>query len=832
MANIHIFLSTVSAEFRSYRDALRHDLDRPNVAVKVQEDFIASGTETLDKLDDYIRQCDAVIHLVGDMSGAGANATAVAAIRQRYTDLAQRLPVLAAFLIPGAPALSYTQWEAWLALYHRKRLIIAVPQEGAPRHEYYILDPAQRAGQQAHLERLASTGRYPEISFANADRLAVGMLRSKLQDILALAGVVTKLINLPYLSIGDLFKGREAMLGNLNQRFGSVPESVATPVAARVLNGLGGVGKTRLALEYAWKRAREYTAMLFVTADSPESLQRNLAALCGPSILNLPEQGEMDQDTQRNAVVAWLRQHPGWLLILDNIDSEEAATAAEALLPHLTGGHALLTTRLGNWSGSMAALPLDVLSPEAAVDFLLARTADKHRAQPDDPDAARSVAEELGRLALALEQAGAYIAQRRLSFTAYLTEWQHQRDKVLDWFDPRLMQYPGSVAITWQTSFARLGEPARRLLQRLAWLAPEPIPESLLEVALPDAGEADRADLFGALAELESYSLATRAADTPTFSVHRLVQEVTRRSQRSDPAHAALVEALQWLDHAFVGNPQDVRTWPVLVPLAPHVQAVAAQADAAGLAEPTARLLNELALLYKTQGQYTQAGPLCQRALAIKKKTLGPEHPDVALSLNNLALLYHAQGRYAQAKPLHQRALAIREKALGPDHPDVAQSLNNLALLYDSQGRYAQAEPLYQRALAIWEKALGPDHPDVATSLNNLASLYYSQGQYTQTEPLYQRALTIWEKTLGPDHPDVVLSQNNLAALYDSQGRYAQAEPLYQRALAIWETTLGPEHPHVAQSLGNIAALYRKRGRDEEAAALDERAAAIRALQR
>ena len=145
MANIHIFLSTVSAEFRSYRDALRHDLDRPNVAVKVQEDFIASGTETLDKLDDYIRQCDAVIHLVGDMSGAGANATAVAAIRQRYTDLAQRLPVLAAFLIPGAPALSYTQWEAWLALYHRKRLIIAVPQEGAPRHEYYILDPRPSA---------------------------------------------------------------------------------------------------------------------------------------------------------------------------------------------------------------------------------------------------------------------------------------------------------------------------------------------------------------------------------------------------------------------------------------------------------------------------------------------------------------------------------------------------------------------------------------------------------------------------------------------------------------------------------------------------------------
>ena len=302
MVHIHIFLSTVSAEFRSYRDALRRDLDRPNVTVKVQEDFIATGTETLDKLDDYIRQCDAVIHLVGDMTGAWANATAVATIQQRYPDLAQRLPVLDPFLKLGAPALSYTQWEAWLALYHHKRLIIAVPQDGAPRDADYILDPVQRDAQQAHLKRLAKIERYPESHFANADRLAVDMLRSKLHDILALAGGVTKAVNLPFLSIGDLFKGREAMLDDLSQSFGLIPETRSTPVVARVLNGLGGVGKTRLALEYAWRRAGEYTAMLFVTADSPEALQRNLAALCGPTILNLPEQGGR---TRAGSITQW-----------------------------------------------------------------------------------------------------------------------------------------------------------------------------------------------------------------------------------------------------------------------------------------------------------------------------------------------------------------------------------------------------------------------------------------------------------------------------------------------------------------------------------------------
>jgi hypothetical protein len=133
MKDVKIFLSTVTDEFGSYRDALRRSLDRQNVTVKAQEDFIATGTETLDMLDEYIRQCDVVIHLVGDMIGAMAQAPSVALIRQRYPDFGERLPPLASFLEPGGPLLSYTEWEAWLALYHQRRLIIAVPESGAQR---------------------------------------------------------------------------------------------------------------------------------------------------------------------------------------------------------------------------------------------------------------------------------------------------------------------------------------------------------------------------------------------------------------------------------------------------------------------------------------------------------------------------------------------------------------------------------------------------------------------------------------------------------------------------------------------------------------------------
>jgi CHAT domain-containing protein/tetratricopeptide (TPR) repeat protein len=237
--------------------------------------------------------------------------------------------------------------------------------------------------------------------------------------------------------------------------------------------------------------------------------------------------------------------------------------------------------------------------------------------------------------------------------------------------------------------------------------------------------------------------------------------------------------------------------------------------------------LNYLAVLYGNQGRYADAEPLYKRSLAIWEKSLGRDHPYVALSLNNLAVLYGKQGRYADAEPLHKRSLAIREKALGRDHPDVAQSLDNLAVLYRNQGRYADAEPLYKRSLAIREKALGRDHPDVALSLNNLAVLYRSQGRYADAEPLYKRSLAIWEKSLGPDHPDVAQSLYNLAALYSDQGRYADAEPLYKRSLAIREKSLGPDHPDVARSLNNLAVLYVTQGRYADAEPLYKRSLAI-----
>jgi tetratricopeptide (TPR) repeat protein/CHAT domain-containing protein len=263
------------------------------------------------------------------------------------------------------------------------------------------------------------------------------------------------------------------------------------------------------------------------------------------------------------------------------------------------------------------------------------------------------------------------------------------------------------------------------------------------------------------------------------------------------------------------------------IPLAQQVLVIRKKAlgpDHSGLAPS----LHNLALLYDYQGRYADAEPLYKRALAINERALGPDHPDVATVLKNLADLNGHQGRYADAEPLCKRALTIKEKALGPDHPDVARSLNSLAFLYQSQGRYTDAEPLYKRALAISEKALGPDHPDAVTVLNNLADLYVHQGRYADAQPLYTRSLSIRENALGADHPDVAISMNALALLHFNQGRYAKAEPLYKRSLAIQEKALGPDHPYVAATLSSLAGLYYDQGRYADAEALYRRSLAIR----
>jgi tetratricopeptide (TPR) repeat protein len=660
------------------------------------------------------------------------------------------------------------------------------------------------------------------------------------------SGRPTRPCNLPLLSIGPLFKGRETFLDDLRRGL-AAPDGRATAIEARqAVYGLGGVGKTRVAIEYAWRYARDYTALLFIFAPTAAEVRANLANLAG--VLGVIAEGT-SVEQQLATVLHWLAAHPGWLLILDSVDTEPAAQAVEELLVQLRAGHILITSRIANWSHAVQPLELDVLAAEAAVAFLMER-APQRREQSNDALQAAAIAGELDGLALALEQAGAYIDKLRLSFAEYLKRWEAKRAELLRWHNRRLMQqYPKSVAVTWLTTFAQLTETEQRLLEVLAWLAPEPIPLLLFEAeplvqAIPEPRDA--------LAGLMGYSLSRFDAPGNAVLVHRLVQEITRNRpfsrRRPEPRSwvRRLVERLTprrrpEADHTVAlevalvavcavapSDAEDIHSWEVWTALAAHAEAVSRLAEDTGLAELAGRLMSLVGLYRKTRGQFHAAEELARRVLAIAERSYGPDHPNVGIALSNLAELLQETNRLVEAGPLYDRALAIAQRSPESNQAIVAEALNNLAGFLRTTNRLADAETHYRRALAIGEQLYGPDHPHIARDLKNLAELLRITHRLDEAEPLYRRALAIDEQTYGTDHPVIANRINNLALLLRSANRLAEAEPHYRRALEINERSYGPDHPVIATALNNLAVLLKDTSRPAEAEPLFRRSLVIR----
>ncbi len=617
------------------------------------------------------------------------------------------------------------------------------------------------------------------------------------------------------------FQGRDDVLDSLRK---SLTRDGSAAVG-QAISGLGGIGKTQTALEYAWRHRDDYRAVLWVRAETREELRSNWVGLARP--LDLEEQHAEEDEVAVAAVLAWLENEDGWLLVFDNADDPDL------LLPYLPPsrrGHVLVTSRAS--SGHLASclrldapVALEVLESDAARAFLLKRTG-RTEADAKQLREARRLAEELGYLPLALEQAAAYLLETSVSFAQYRKAFAKRRTQLLK--DGQPIDYHATVSTTWTISVQKVADEttaSRDLLTFCAFLSPDAIPFELFVDGSRELGESLAQALDGAkedktlvaelIAPLRRYSLLRPEEDADIVSVHRLLQAVIVDAMPPEERREWVERSISAVDVAFPWP--EFATWQKCRRLQLHALAVLDHAFALALElTETAKLAGTLAKFADDRGAYAEAEPLFRRSLAIKEKVLGEDHDEVAGALNNLGILYWRQGRYTEAEPLYQRSLLIKEKALGEDHPDVAQNLNNLGLLYKDQGRYAEAEPLYQRSLLIKEKAFGEDHPSVATTLNNLGTLFYDQGRYAEVEPLYQRSLAIREKALGEDHPEVAQTLNNLGLLYVKQGRYAEAEPLYQRSLAIYEKAFGAEHPEIERTLNNYANLLERMDENDD----------------
>ncbi len=641
--------------------------------------------------------------------------------------------------------------------------------------------------------------------------------------------------NLPMLPLGDLLKGRNKELQELAESL-TDPSQSTFICQSHALHGLGGIGKTRLAVEYAWRSASQYSAAFFVHAETPAALRAGLAGLASPSLLNLPERDAQAETKVINAVLRWLREHPNWLLILDSVDTKETAQAVRDMLPTLGKGHVLITSRLKESPLGIKGQQLGILPVNEATEFLLQRTKMARSRENDDLVQAQRLTENLGGHPLALEQAADYINRTKTTIAAYLESWERERN-VLHWHDKTSVSYPASVAVTWQKAFQELGPTARAILRLTAYLAPDLVPiemfdaeslviEKAVELLCEETGEKpEKQSVKASLAELAAYSMVTRQGSA--FIVHRIVQELLRGRIPEEHQHDWIEKSLQLVDSFAPSEPGDVRTWPVWDILRPHAAEIVHHGDSAGIFEPTFHLMSKLGQLLESKGLYADAEPFMQRALEIAENFLGSEHPMVAIALNNLAHLLQATNRLSEAEGLMRKALQIAEEAFGSQHPNVAVALNNLAQLLHETNRLAEAEPLMRRALVIGEEAFGPQHPNVAIALSNLAQLLTLTNRASEAEPLMRHALRIDEDSFGSQHPEVATRLNNLAQLLQATNRLAEAEPLIRRALEIDEYSLGPQHPRVAIDLSNLAQLLLSSNRLSEAESLMRRALQI-----
>ncbi|KAH6974923.1 hypothetical protein EDB80DRAFT_881846 [Ilyonectria destructans] len=626
-----------------------------------------------------------------------------------------------------------------------------------------------------------------------------------------------------------------------------------------VLHGLGGVGKTQLAIDFARRHQATFSSVFWLDGRSEDRLRGSIAGCVNripkgqiPSTgRNQSEaHGKDDLDAAVASVMEWLarRDNGDWLLIFDNVDQDHdqgGVTGAYDLRRYLPGDHGaiLVTTRLSRLAQLGESRRL------AKVDLSLSRTIFGKWYGGELGSDCDQLLELLDGLPLALAQAASYLREKGVDVTTYVQIYKHQWDELMGSRDassrPLLDYEQGSIATTWMVSFKEIeskSTDAANLLRLWAFLDNKQLWHGLLGAAAVAEGADRWPDWLREMARnvvrfldsvglLLRYSMVeTQEGLTGSYSMHPVVHRwasfLDGDQQKHQSARLALVVV-----GSSVPTGESKEYWVLQQKLLPHADRCAewmreALSDVVWYIcdDLVIGSLHMLGMLYSDQGKFKEAEEMYERALDGYEKALGPHHTSTLITVNNLGNLYSDQSKFEEAEEMYERALEGYEKALGPDHTSTLDTVNNLGILYKERGKFEEAEEMYEQALEGYEKALGPDHTSTLDTVNNLGNLYKAQGKFKEAEEMYGRALEGYEKVLGPDHTSNLDTVQNLGNLYRGQGKFEEAEEMYGRALEGYEKALGPHHTSTLITVNNLGNLYRGQGKFKEAEEMYEQA--------
>ena len=633
------------------------------------------------------------------------------------------------------------------------------------------------------------------------------------------------------------FVGREQELVQIHERLHANPTPDLTQGRVLAVSALGGVGKTTLVRHYLEKMWRCYPEVYWIDASLGVDLE--FARLC--DLLEPAQIANTNVSEKAQLALQELQKRVERLLVIDNVADERSI---QDWLPKAGGCRTLITSRFAGWSAAIESFDLQVLERESSRNLLIARTRAPSFASLAESDqmACDELAQKLGFLPLALEQAAAYIAQQGpgFGFADYQRLYLEATRELLAAGSLGSTQYPDSVMTTWATTTLKLAPASRAILRLCSFLAPTPVPlvaliDGIAEVLAESGSVTGTSEPAPAHAEvwvrrqvqpLRDYSMVQSHENS--IALHPLVQEVERLNlERDEKAYSGtLARALRLVDESFTQDPRIAKNWRLLDPLAPHAIAVAEHGAQHGLGIPVANLVRKLGEWFKSKNNLAEAEKQLRQVLELDRTYLGAGHTRVASDLSELSLVLAQVDRCQEAESLMLKAIAVEEASETPSGSKLATFHSNLAATLLRLERTSEAEQALNKALTIATQAYGGAHAS-AVIRHNLGALFTRTNRTEQAEQLFREAHQYWEDHRDPDHPDLADSFNCQALSLQMAGQTAKAEALYQRALSILESGRNlNEHVHYLTPVvrSNLALLYADTNRLTAARAMIRRA--------